>query len=669
MHRVRVSLLILVILVAPLSTAHATGSGPQNSLYRSYLPLALAPGTPAPLPGAVIAATLSAIRTRFAAMPNPNDTAARLELAAGIRAMPHIADAGVADGDASVWATFTDGRMLTIPVTVPHPDAAAQTPGELPAPPSTPPSQELPAGSTAYLLDALGSCFRHVLTYGTPWMAANQYTVAPIQPTVDQLKTVHDAAFFYVDTHGGAVQGLHGRDYAMWTLDPWSLAGDARLLDDILGGRLVYMLAADDVVPSGQGCTKEWHYAITAAFVAQYMTFTPRSFVFFNGCSSMSAAAQPMRAAFAGKGASRYLGWSAPVDDYDSYLIGAIIFELMLAANTLAPVTPPLRPFDFDAVFDGIRDDGYDQSSYACGAAGLRCQSWLRVEAYSADPAQRFNLLRPTITRVNTRLGTYGTTEPPMVLHLHGLFGSERGQVTVGGQELAIHTWQPTYILAALPGHGPGSAGDVVVSVRNHRSNPAPLSEWRGHVHWRVDYNAYLVPAEGLSAEVDCQFQLRADYHAFRTEPTEDAQNADAEVVGGQESRCTWQMSGDVTWTSLGDVYRGVLTGSGEVAWRDGQGTPGPYLAAGGMIQPAQHTMQLGAGVGGVYGDLAIYRNGVYQRTDQVELLDMGVMTASTTANGSLQAGTGTYDWLLGRSTARWDAIPVQYPPTAATPG
>ena len=133
--------------------------------------------------------------------------------------------------------------------------------------------------------------------------------------------------------------------------------------------------------------------------------------------------------------------------------------------------------------------------------------------------------------------------------------------VTVGGQEVAMHTWQPTYILAALPGHGPGSAGDVVVSARNHRSNAAPLSEWRGHVHWRVDYNTYLVPTEGLVAEGDCQFQLRADYHAFRPEPAEDAQNADAEVVGGQDSRCTWQMSGDVTWTSLGDVYRGVLRG------------------------------------------------------------------------------------------------------------
>jgi hypothetical protein len=669
MHRVRVGFIILVILLAPLSTVHASGPGPQSGPYRSYLPLALGPGTPSPLPGAVIAATLNTIRTRFEAMPNPDYTAARLELAGTIRALPHIADAGVAADDAAVWAYFTDGRMLTIPVTVPHPAAAAQTTPEQTGRPATSPDQELPAGNTAYLLDALGSCFNHALTDVTPWMTANQYTVAPIQPTVDQLKTVHDAAFFYVDTHGGAVQGLAGPNYAMWTLDPWSLASDVTFLDDILGGRLVYMLAKHDVDTSGQNCTSEWHYAITGAFVAQYMTFTPRSFVFFNGCSSMSVAAQPMRSAFASKGASRYLGWTAPVDDYDSYLIGLTIFDLMLAANTLLAVTPPLRPFDFDIIFQTIRNDGYDDSSYVCGAAGLRCRSWLRAEAFSADPAQRFNLLRPTITRVNTRLGTYGTTEPPMVLHLHGLFGSERGQVTVGGQEVAVHTWKPTYILAALPGHGPGSAGDVVVSVHNHRSNPAPLSEWRGHVHWRVDYNTYLVPAEGLVAEVDCQFQLRADYHAYRPEPADDAQNADAEVVGGQDSRCTWQMSGDVTWTSLGDVYRGVLTGSGEVAWRDGQGPPGPLVSPGGMIQPAQHTMLLGAGVGGVYGDLAIYRNGVYQRTDQVELLDMGIMPASLTANGSILTGTGTYDWLFGRSTAHWDTIPVHFPPTAATPG
>ena len=243
------------------------------------------------------------------------------------------------------------------------------------------------------------------------------------------------------------------------------------------------------------------------------------------------------------------------------------------------------------------------------------------------------------------------------------------GHVTVGGQELPVHTWQPTYILAALPAHGPGAAGDVVVSVRNHRSNPAPLSEWRGHFHWRADYNTYVVPAEGLYAEVDCQFQLRADYHAFRLEPGDDLQVVDAEATGGQDSTCTWQMGGDVTWTSLGDLYRGVLTGSGVVAWRAAQNMPGPFVSPGGIIRPAQSTMQFGASVGGVYGDLAIYRNGVYQLTDQVELLDMGILTATLAANGSILAGTGTYDWPLGRSTAHWDNVPVQYPPTATTPG
>lgn len=669
MRRTLFVLLILVVMLITIPATQAPIRRAESSTHRTYLPLAARRGASPPVPAAAVATVLNTIRTRFQAMPEPNDTAARAELAGVISTLPHIVDAGVATEDHSVWAYFSDGRMLTIPVTVPDLSDAARTSTSRSLRSGSPPAQGLPAGDTAYLLDALGTCFRHGLTHVTPWMTANHYAVAPIQPTVQQLKTVHDAAVAVFDTHGGAVNGLNGSTYALWTLSQWSLANDLEFLGDLLNGQLVYMLAHEDIATSGQNCTSEWHYGITAAFVSQHMTFAPRSFVFFNGCSSMSPAAQPMRTAFASKGASRYAGWTAPVDDYDSYLADLAIFDLMLAANTGGTGTQPLRPFDLDVVFAYLQYEGLDLSGYECGPSHWICPSWLRLAALVSDPTQQFNLLTPTILRAGTRKGTYGTSEPPMVLHIYGQFGSQPGQVTVGGHELTVHTWMPTYILAALPAHGPGSTGDIVVKVRDHRSNPVPLSEWRGHFEWRVDYSTYVVPAEGLYAEVDCQLQLRADYHAFRLTPGDDPQVVETETTGGQDSRCTWEMHGDVTWTSLGDEYRGVLTGAGVITWRDGQGPPGPFVSPGGIMQPAQHTLAFGASVGGVYGNLDIYRNGVYQNTDQVSLLGTGIITASLTTNGSIVSGTGIYDWPLGRSTTHWDSIPVRYPPTATTPG
>ncbi|MDQ1301916.1 MAG: hypothetical protein QG637_1838 [Chloroflexota bacterium] len=55
-------------------------------------------------------------------------------------------------------------------------------------------------------------------------------------------------------------------------------------------------------------------------------------------------------------------------------------------------------------------------------------------------------------------------------------------------------------------------------------------------------------------------------------------------MTGGQNSRCVWAMQSDVTRTSLGSLYRGVLTGAGEIAWPAGQGAPGPRVNPGGFI-------------------------------------------------------------------------------------
>jgi hypothetical protein len=88
------------------------------------------------------------------------------------------------------------------------------------------------------------------------------------------------------------------------------------------------------------------------------MTFVPRSFVFFNGCSGMHPAAQPMRQAFAGAGASVFAGWTNPISDGLSAAVARQLFDLMLAENVYDSVSPPrdLQRFTTPSYTSSSRD-------------------------------------------------------------------------------------------------------------------------------------------------------------------------------------------------------------------------------------------------------------------------------------------------------------------------
>jgi hypothetical protein len=668
MKHVSLLLMAVVLLLAPVRPARGVEEGPSADTARLYLPLMVRPASP-PLSGDAIAAALSAIQTRFEAMPGVDKSAERHDLANFIRALPSMAAAGVAK-DGSVWGRFRDGRMLTIPVTLPDQSAAGLTPS--PLPPSSPASSQegLPATDTAYALNAMGSCFPDAATPIASWLTARGYAVAPIQPTVEGLKTVHDAGVLYLDGHGGVAESVKGERYAMWTSTPWALAGDFEFFDDIVAGRLVYMLALNDLDTAGTACVASWHYAITDLFVSNYLTLAPASFVFFNGCSGMSADANVLRQAFAQKGASVYVGWTDPVGDYSSWVAVQFVFDRLLGANAFRPETPPQRPFYLYSVYQDLVKRHLDSSPSECEDGRVPCLAYLRYERLNGDANQDFYLLAPSLDAVLTRQGVIGRSESPMVLVAFGLFGDAPGKITVQGQELQVLTWMTNTISAVLPASGAASAGEVVVSVRGHASNPVPLTEWRGHLHWREDY-AMLVPAPGLYAEVDCQIQLRSDYHAFRDDAGDPPTAfAEVSVTGGQDSSCTWQMHGVATWTAAdsGDAMTGVLSGSGEAAWRSPYAPPGPYVNPGGLIDTAAPKMQMAVSVGRSQGELAVYRDGVLQNTDPVSLLGSGILTIPMKANGDLPAGTSTYNLLQGTITATWEAMTARFAPGAEIP-
>lgn len=667
-------LLAAALIAALLLPRSALAQAPTPSSNRLFLPLLLQSAPPA-LPFAQRQAVLDAIRRQFDAQSGVDVEAERAALVDFIRRQPHIAAAGVAE-DGAVWGRFSDDRLLIV-ASRPVSDNPAQTAQAHTLAPASAPAN-LPGSAAVYVLNALGSCYSsHADTYAA-WLTSHGYAVSPIAATVPELRTVKNGALFYIDTHGGGGYDLvNQKTYALWTATPVDMQMDLALASDLIAGRLVYFLADHDrAQPPATGCVSAWHYGLTPRFVATYMTFAPHSLAWFNGCSSMSQAAVAMSKAFQTAGAAMYGGWTQSVNDASAVFAADVVFDGMLGANTIVGLPPPQRPFDVDTMRIVMANAEVDQSDY-CPARNGSCPPNAIVHAVLhfiqlvQDPDDAFFQLRPTITSARPNDPPCCTGPDLVRLEVYGQFGDEPGQVLVGDAPVRVLSWTSDVIQAELPPHGPGAAGDIVVKVGSHASNGAPLTDWRGQVRWREHYDQAL--GVGPYAEVTCDLHLRANFHPWRKN------FGDAvvwppmvDVVESQDSRCTWQMGGESTYTepSTGVVVRGVLSGSGEFTWRPPSAGPGPYLGFNGAIIPQGPERGIGfSAIGLVSGQWTVYRDGVLVSTSPHRLLGTGPVRLPLDSRFNIQAGSSIFTFPQGPVTTTWGAIPARFAPTEQTPG
>ena len=589
-------------------------------------------------------------------------------MVATLAGLPDLASSGMAE-DGSVWAELSDGRLITIPMAKSPDEGAARNALTRHFP--TAPQDELPATQRAYVMNALGSCFTDTSQEIGAWLTSAGYQVMATPPTVEGLKSVHDAAVFYFDSHGGLVRPITGTTYTMWTQTLWSLPNDVAYLSDLMAGRMAYMLTTEDRNPSGAGCTTEWHYSITPAFVSTYMTFVPRSFVFFNGCSGMHPAAQPMRQAFAGAGASVFAGWTNPISDGLSAAVARQLFDLMLAANVYDSVSPPRRPAALHDAVHYIILKGWHQENSSCITGTGSCLVEFQIDRMASTPEDQFALLLPSIEQITViRRHTAGQV-PVYLLHLSGDFGNEVGAVAVDGQPTQLVSWAEDEITVPTQPAGPGSIGPVTVTVLGRNSNVVPITEWVGGIRWREEYTL-LAPAPGLYADVTCDLQLRSDIHPYRWSPSDEAgyPNEDAvPVVSGPASHCTWQMHGDVTWEepSTGVIERYVLSGSGALATPSQN--PAPFVLPAGAMNMPQSKLDLALTVGLARGELEVYRDGIFNHSSEVPLLGPGIVTLPVGDIYTILAGSAIYTDVQHVSSVNWDTVLSQHPPEASTPG
>ena len=122
--------------------------------------------------------------------------------------------------------------------------------------------------------------------------------------------------------------------------------------------------------------------------------------------------------------------------------------------------------------------------------------------------------------------------------------------MSIDGREAPIDSWTPSLIVVQPAAKDNGSVGEVLVSVRDHESNRAMLSEWRG---------PFTTVARGpgsLKATIVHDLRFRADVRATRAQIHEppDFTVGLGDMLG---SRVRWEctgkdvvISGDTTSTT-----------------------------------------------------------------------------------------------------------------------
>jgi len=516
--------------------------------------------------------------------------------------------------DGSVWARFTDGRLVIIPASVAEaPDEAATTPS--PASDLLPPYGEpltgdttvsleharggravyslrqqgagfnLPMSDTAIVMDSLGAGFAHPGAKINSWLKQNHYSSSTPEPSVDELKKVRDVGVFYISTHGG--QGCLGEfeacqavqtpgatptsrteyTYALWTTTSVTAEDDIIYKADLDGKYLAYMLAEPSEDQAGV-----WRYAITGKFVAEKMSFSTDSLVFIDACSSMgSTLPSDLKEA----GASVVVGWTASTSSKDR---PAYFFDRMLGINK-SPYTgfpkkpdPDNRPFDVDSV---MRAMNKARASTIVGVGGKGGSTTLVATRLQGS----FSILRPTIERLVVN-------EENSELEIYGVWGDSWGKVTIGGTEVAVKgEWNSKKLVVELPdADQSGGKGNVIVRVRDHESNAVPLTLW----HVKFTYTEG--PQQTVTAYQHLYLDVywRADVHRYRDLPDDTSFHEQKPffIEPADSSSGSWDCDWHGSYAGLSFT---TVTGAGDLPFNRKVGTNGWTSAA--QLDPGDHTI------------------------------------------------------------------------------
>lgn len=428
---------------------------------------------------------------------------------------PVFQGAGFLPESNNVYAVFTDGRTALFtdtPKTNDPPDGGRKRGG------GTDGSRlkdvtgtlGLPKSNRVSLYNGMGSFFgdNTVAIEKIFGESKTRYVVTRKTATIENLKRVSGDGVFYLFTHGGggAIPNPPPRKdstfvMSFWTTDEVTFVNEQNYKQDLSDKRLAYMLSTFD------NDKPVWHYGITGEFINQYMSFAENCIIYMDACNGFRErpTGEAFRKLVLDKVANKkgtYIGWTFETNEYMASQASQFIFDRLLGTNTTGPGAttipkedPIQRPFDLDRIFSNLSERHFD---VCANGATIKYESRLDDDI----------LLTPTIEKLE--IDEYTST-----LQIFGSFGTEKGKVYVNEVEITdISDWTPIVIICKIPEEGNGSAGDVIVKVNDHDSNPVPLTEWKIKLNYASDDN-------GVRMEGAINLVIRADTHPRRTKPGE----------------------------------------------------------------------------------------------------------------------------------------------------
>jgi hypothetical protein len=382
------------------------------------------------------------------------------------------------------------------------------------------------------------------------------------------LRSVANVGVFYFRTyHGSASFGPNDSTNtdALWTaspaLDSAAEASDPFLPDDLKAHRVVYMLYRSGAWQAATpGLEPSRHYGITPSFVRTYMSsaLSENSLVYIDA----SGTGNP---GIWFPNASLGIGWQGSVAFDAAGRTASYVFDRLLGANVFAPENPKQRAFSYNALradpkFGHGQLFGYSFYPLNVGAAAAE------ADLAMVPVKGQFALLAPGIMQVSA-------DETQNFVIINGDFGPDPGppdgKVTIddgtGEIALAIFSWNPNEIKATLRQMGQGSAGNVVVIVRGHRSNARQLIAWQG------TFTYTLKDAGSLTQTWQLDLRGRVDPQEIRVAPGQQPVSfaiAYTSMSDGFLARYSANGSATVANSSSGCtvVTRWQSTGSGTVA-------------------------------------------------------------------------------------------------------
>lgn len=575
------------------------------------------------------------------------------------RSHPETYEASDTADATSVWARFKDGRLFIVSDgTTPDSSTAMRIAPQQSRPHSLRgPSDNLPSNSRARLINALGAAFEPISGSGAEgtvntlrnWFSAAGYGPPPVgTASVDGLKLVQGDGVFYFSSHGSWGETRTGTAYGVWTSDEVTPSNEARFSADLNSTppRLCWYRALHN--NNFFGDNREVHYAITAEFVRQYMSFGTNSLVFFNACRSNAITSADFKAACIAKHAGVYLGWTNNIDGQESFKAARFFFDRLLGANQQEPYeNPPQRPFEITYVLEDMLLRQFDHHMGNKGVTNLVASPFY---GYGGEPT----LLAPSIE----------WAIPPFIqgdvnLLIDGSFGDNPGSggvATLGGNTLPV-TWSPTRLECPAPQSG----GNLVVKVRGIKSNTIQLTEWHAQfvIVFRGVQNGPDVVGT-LQHRVTLNLNFWADIHNWRVLPHKPAnfwRQRNFYVM--PNSTCQFESSGQ--WRSTLDTNIIYESWSNAITpqlshWF----TETTYFGLEGLIDSVGRQSQLNVRFRGEFTRTQDGSPSQDYFTPPSEMT--GVVAALT---GGYVIPQGSLPWSSGEfsGSMTWNAIVSQYPP------